>query len=204
MIITWAFCFFNVCLTISSDQARSQDLEKRGGVFWRSEKIANDLDPNFHCSWISFTRFVRKFRRNFSKSSEIWRFFPPKVRWSPEKKKKKKVFAKLRLIFRPKSKIQRFFPPKIRWFPKKKNKTKVFTEIETGFSAKFGNSNVWGGGLFFYGGGAIFNFSQKIGLKSTKNVQFCILHKPMGGLEPPRPPWLRYCFWPSPSSHDGT
>ena len=37
-------------------------------------------------------------------------------------------------------------------------------------------------------GGAIFNFSQKIGLKSIKNVRFCILHKPMGGLEPPRPP----------------
>ena len=37
-------------------------------------------------------------------------------------------------------------------------------------------------------GGAIFNFLQKIGLKSTKNVRFCILHKPMGGLEPPRPP----------------
>ena len=36
-------------------------------------------------------------------------------------------------------------------------------------------------------GGAIFNFSQKIGLKSAKNVPFCILHKPMGGLEPPRP-----------------
>ena len=52
-------------------------------------------------------------------------------------------------------------------------------------------------GLFSYGGGAIFNFSHKIGLKSTKNVRFCILHKPMGGLEPPRPPppppWLRYC-----------
>ena len=40
-------------------------------------------------------------------------------------------------------------------------------------------------------GGAIFNFSQKIGLKSTKNVRFCILHKPMGGGSsppPPRPP----------------
>ena len=39
-------------------------------------------------------------------------------------------------------------------------------------------------------GWAIFNFSQKIGLKSTKNVRFCILHKPMGGLEPPPPPPL--------------
>ena len=38
------------------------------------------------------------------------------------------------------------------------------------------------------GGGGIFNFSQKIGLKSIKNVRFCILHKPMGGLEPPSLP----------------
>ena len=41
-----------------------------------------------------------------------------------------------------------------------------------------------GGGCFPMGG-AIFNFSPKIGLKSTKNVRFCILHKPMGKLEPP-------------------
>ena len=40
----------------------------------------------------------------------------------------------------------------------------------------------------FLWGGAVFNFSQKIGLKSTKNVRFCILHKPMGGLEPTPPP----------------
>ena len=39
-------------------------------------------------------------------------------------------------------------------------------------------------------GGAIFHFSQKIGLKSTKNMLFCILHKPMGGAR--APPWLRY------------
>ena len=50
-------------------------------------------------------------------------------------------------------------------------------------------------GSFFRMGGAIFNFSQKIGLKSTKNMQFCILHKPMGGARaPPAPPWLRYCM----------
>ena len=37
--------------------------------------------------------------------------------------------------------------------------------------------------------GAIFHFSQKIGLKSTKSMQFCILHKPIGGgSSPPRPP----------------
>ena len=56
------------------------------------------------------------------------------------------------------------------------------------------------GGLFSYGG-AIFNFSQKIDLKSIKNMRFCILHKPMGGgLEPPPappppPPWLRYWLY---------
>ena len=158
---------------------------KRGGLFWKSEKSANDLDPNFHCSWISFTRFVRKLRRNFFESSEIQRFFPPKIRWSPKKKKKKK---------------------------------KVFTEIGTDLSAKIGNSNVFSAqiqvvskkkrsspklrlifrpnseiqtferGLFSYGG-AIFNFSQKIGLKTTKNVRFCILHKPMGGARAlPAPP----------------
>ena len=38
-------------------------------------------------------------------------------------------------------------------------------------------------------GGAIFNFSQKIGIKSIKNVRFSIVHKPMGGARaPPRPP----------------
>ena len=39
-------------------------------------------------------------------------------------------------------------------------------------------------------GGANFNFSQKIGLKTTKKVRFCILYKPMGGAR--APPWLRY------------
>ena len=72
--------------SVSHQQARSQDLKKGGrGLFWKSEKSANDLDPNFHCSGISFTRFVRKLRRNFS---EIETFFQPKDRWSPKKKKK--------------------------------------------------------------------------------------------------------------------
>ena len=30
-------------------------------------------------------------------------------------------------------------------------------------------------------GRAVFNFSQKIGLKTTKKVRFCKLHKTMGG-----------------------
>ena len=91
---------------------------KRRGLFWKSEKCANDLDSNFHWSWISFRWFVRKLRRNVSESSEIQRFFPPKIRWSP-KKEKKKGLRQNSEWFRPKSEIQRFFPPKIRWSPKK-------------------------------------------------------------------------------------
>ena len=40
----------------------------------------------------------------------------------------------------------------------------------------------------FRKGGAIFHFSQKIGLKSAKNKRFCILHKPMEGARAPPPP----------------
>ena len=81
-------------------QARSQNLEKGGGggIFWKSEKCANDLDPNFHCSWISFTisRKARKFKG----------FFRPKS--DGLQKKKKRSSPKFRLIFRPKSEIQTF------------------------------------------------------------------------------------------------
>ena len=117
-------------------------------------------------------------------------------------------------ISRKARKFKRFFRPKSGGLQKKK---KVFTEFETDFSAAIGNSNVFSaqnlvvskkkkrsspklrlifppkleiqtfeGGLFSYGG-AIFNFSQEIGLKSTKKVRFCILHKPMGGSSPPAP-----------------
>ena len=100
--------------------------------------------------------------------------------------KKKSSSPKLSLIFWPKSEIQSFFPPKIRWSPKKKKKWSspklklIFrpnSEIQT-FE-----------GICFPTGWAIFNFSQKILIKSIKNVRFCILPKPMGGgSSPPAPP----------------
>ena len=189
-------------LTLSYTQARSQDLEKGGGLFWKSEKCANDLDSNFHWPWISFRRFVRNLRRNVSERSEIQRFFPPKIRWSPKNKKKqkkkglrqnsewffgrnpkkKRSSPKFRVIFRPKSKIQRVFPPKIRWSPKKKKRSSP--KFRAIFLPKFRKFKRLRGGSCRMGG-AIFHFLQKIGLKSTKNMRFCILHKPMGGLEPP-------------------
>ena len=104
------------------------------------------------------------------------------------------VSPKIETEFLGSSEIQTFFQPKNRWSPKKK---KVFTKIETDFSAKVGNSIVFSGRITtctsqlrhpISFGGAVFNFSPKIGLKNTENVRFCILHKPIGGLEPPHSP----------------
>ena len=77
---------------------------KRGGLFWKSEKCANDLDSNFHWPWISFRRFVRNLRRNISERLEFQRFFPPKIRWSP----KKRSSPKFRAIFLPISQVQTY------------------------------------------------------------------------------------------------
>ena len=115
----------------------------------------------------------------FRPQSQIQRFFPPKIRWSP----KKKVFAEIESNFSaeiPNSKVFSAQNQVVSKQKTKKTKKKIFAEIESAFSAEIRNSNVWGP-LFSYGG-AIFNFSQKIGLKNTKNVRFCILHKPMATL----------------------
>ena len=74
--------------------------------------------------------------------------------------KKKKSSPKLRRIFRPNSEIQTVFQAESR-------------QLRHSF------------GTQILLGGAVFIFSAKIGFKSTKNVQFCILYRPMGGLEPP-------------------
>ena len=168
---------------MSAEGRRVARIWKRGGLFWKSEKCANDLDSNFHWPWISFRRFVRNLRRNVSERSEIQTFFPPKIRWS-SKKKKKRSSPKFRVIFRPKSKIQTFFPPKIRLSPKKK-KEKVFAKFQGDFSPNFASPNVWGG-LFSYGGGAIFH--RKSASKAQKTCDFAYFTSQWGGLEPPRPP----------------
>ena len=150
------------------------------GVFWKSEKCANDLDSNLHWTWISFRRFVQKLRRNFSESSEIQSFFPPKISCST---KKKSLPWNWEWFFGRNPKFKRFFRPILGGLQKKRSSPKLrlifrpISQIQT-FE--------WG--LFSYGGGAIFNFSQKIGLKSTKNMRFCILHELMGGARAPSAP----------------
>ena len=68
-----------------------------------------------------------------------------------------------------------------------KKKKKGLRQNSGRFFSQFRKFKRLRGGSFRMGG-AIFHFSQKIGLKSTKNMRFCILYKPMGGLEPPPPP----------------
>ena len=85
-------------------------------------------------------------------------------------------------------KFKGFFRPKLGDLQKKKKKKKkkVFAKIQSDFSPKFRKFKRLRGGSFRMGG-AIFHFSQKIGLKSTKYMRFCILHKPMGGARAPPP-----------------
>ena len=108
-----------------------------------------------------------------------------------KKKKKKKVFAKIQSDFSAEIQNSNVFFAQNQVISKKKKKKKKKKRSSPKFKAiflpKFRKFKRFRGGSFRMGG-AIFNFSHKIGLKSTKNMRFCILHKPMGGLEPPPPP----------------
>ena len=85
-------------------------------------------------------------------------------------------------------KFKGFFRPKLGDLQKKKKKKKGLRQHSGRFFSQFRKFKRVRGGSFRMGG-AIFHFSQKIGLKSTKNMRFCILHKPMGGARaPPAPP----------------
>ena len=156
---------------------------KRGGYFERVRKVQTSLTRIFIVlesvshglseNWDEISRKARKFKG----------FFRPKT--GGLQKKKKRSSLKLRLTFRPKSDIQRFFPPKNRWSQKKglhwnwdwffgRNPNFVLKILRLIFRLVL-KIQTFKVGLFSYRG-AIFNFSQKIGLKSTKNVRFCILH----------------------------
>ena len=96
----------------------------------------------------------------------------------------------MRRIIRPKSEIPTVFRPKNRWSPKKKKK--VINRNWKGFFGEIGNSNNYSGRITATPsplqhpnpfGGAVFIFWAKLDLKTSKNVRFCILFRPMGGLE---------------------
>ena len=109
---------------------------------------------------------------------------------SKKEKKKKRSSPKLRVIFRPKSEIfSVFFRPKSSDLHKKKRSSPISRLIFRPISQIQSSE----GGLFS-NGGAIFYFSQKIGLKSTKNMQFAYFTSQWGGLEPPPPPLATLLF----------
>ena len=143
-------------------QARSQDLEKGGGgdFFERVRKVQTTL-----------TRIFIALESESHSLSESSRKFLGKLGNS-------NVFLDQKQVVSEKKK-------------------KFFTEIETDFPANIINSNAFSDRITTCSSqlrlpisfdGAVFNFLPKIALKSTKNVRFCILPKPMGGLEPPPPP----------------
>ena len=173
-------CAYQIPVVASRRVAR---IWKRGGLFWKSEKSANDLDPNFHCSWISFTRFVRIFRRNFS---EIRRFFPPKIRRSP-KKKKKKIFAEIETDFSAAEiRNSKVFSTQNQVVSKKKKKV-LRRNCDWFFGQILGNSNVWGGAVFLWGG--LFSiFHKKSASKALKTCDFAYFTSQWGGSSPPPPP----------------
>ena len=171
-------------------QARSQDLEKGGGFFERVRKVQTTLTRIF-IVLESVSRFFRKLRRNFSESSAIQTFIPPKNRW-------KRSSPKLRLNFRPKSEIQTFFQPKSRWSPKKKKKSSpklrlIFwpeSEIQTLFHTDSQNLLHNFGTQFPLGGGCFQFFTKN---RPQKHQIRAILHTSQangGALAPPPPPPL--------------
>ena len=143
----------------------------------------------FFCPKVDDLQKKKGLRHNsegfFGRNPKFKRFFRPKL----GDLQKKRSSPKFRGIFRPK--FKRFFRPKLGDLQKKKKK-KGLRQNSGRFFSQFRKFKRLRGGSFRMGG-AIFHFSQKIGLKSTKNMRFCILHKPMGGARaPPPPPWLRY------------
>ena len=144
-------------------------------IFIDLESVSDGLSEN----WAEISRKARKLQRFFRRKLDGLQ-------------KKKGLHRKWEWFFGRNLKFKGFFRPKLGGLQKKKKKG-LHRNWEW-FFVQFRKFRCLRGGCSPMGG-AIFSISQKIGLKSTKNMQFCILHKPMGGTRaPPRPPWLRYCI----------
>ena len=185
--------FINSILEYTCSQARSQDLEKGGAILKEWEVCKR--------RWLEFSLALNQFQMvcpNFETkclgkigNSKVFSAQNQVVSKKKKKKKKKKGLRQnSEWFFGRNPKFKGFFHPKSGDL-QKKNKNKNKKRSSPKFTAIFlpiSQLQTFEGGLFS-NGGAIFHFSQKIGLKSTKNMRFCILHKPMGGARaPPAPP----------------
>ena len=171
------------------EQARSQDLEK-GGAILKEWEVCKRPWLEFSLALNHFQMVCPKFETKcLGKIGNSKVFSAQNQVISKKKKKKKGLRQNSEWFFDRNPKFKRFLRPKSGDLQKKKG----LRQNSRRFFSQFRNFKRLRGG-YFRMGGAIFHFSQKIGLKSTKNMRFCILHKPMGGARAPPapPPWLRY------------
>ena len=141
-------------------------------IFIVLESVLHGLSENLD----EISRKARKFKV-FSAQNQV-------VSKKKKKKKKKKVFTEIETDFSAQIGDSNVFSAQNQVVSEKKKK-RSSPKLRLIFRPK-SEIQTLEGGLFSYGG-AIFNFSQKIGLKTTKNVRFCVLHKSMGGSSPPPP-----------------
>ena len=142
-----------------------------GGLFWKFCTTVNELDPNFsrlELDWGGgFSIKIRWSPKKKGLHQNSKAFWAAKIWWSSKKKglhrKSKAFFGQTQVIF--KKKVFTDFG----WAPEPKNST-ILVQITA-------SSNPVGGAIFIFG--------AKIGLKSTENVLFCILFRPMGGTRAP-------------------
>ena len=126
-----------------------------------------------------FLRSSPKLSPIFRPKSGIRRFFPPKTRWSPKKKKRVRFFSrnpKFKGFFRPKPGGKKRSSPKL---------SPVFGQMR-----KFKRFR---GGCFLMGG--LFSiFHKKRPQKHEKRAILNTSQANGGAQAPPAPPWLRYCL----------
>ena len=192
------------------DCSRVARISQRGGGFFGSllqpKTNLTQIFISFKLDWGGFSVKIRwsPKKKKTKVFTEIQRVFPAEIKHATvffrpntgDLQKKEKVFTEIQRVFRPKSEIQMVFIAEIRWSPKKKGLHRLWVSSKTKKLHYFGPNN----GKFFttsapkslWEVGAVFIFRAKIGLKSTKNVLFCILFSTMGGSSLSRLPWLRY------------
>ena len=147
-------------------QACSQDLEKGGGAFLKEWDNCKRLWPEFSLLSNQIQTVCQKLRRIFRpKTGDL---------------QKKDLHQNWVGLFGRNRKFKRFFRPKTGGLQKKglhRNWDGFFGRFQTLLPPKsrqlphnFVTKSLWGG--------AVFIFWAKIGLKTTKNVRFCILLPP--------------------------
>ena len=94
-------------LWATDGQVRSQDLEK-GGAILKEWEVCKRPWSEFSLLLNQFHTVCTKIETKFLGNLGNSKVFPPKIKWSPKKKKKKRSSPILRLIVRPNSEIQTF------------------------------------------------------------------------------------------------